>query len=78
MSINMFAPNDVTCEIRRFLESDKLSWRRVIKKIRQIKRGGEPVWHSGKALGWQPEGPRFESASALLSRQKLWSVDAAL
>ena len=35
------------------------------------RRGGyEPVWPSGKA------GPRFESASALLSLQKLWSVDA--
>ena len=32
---------------------------------------GEPVWPSGKALGWQAEGPRFESASALLSFQKL-------
>ena len=35
----------------------------------------EPVWPSGKALGWQAEGLRFESASALLSLQKLWSVD---
>ena len=38
----------------------------------------EPVWSSGKALGWQAEGPRFESASALLSLQKLWSVDIVL
>ena len=30
----------------------------------------EPVWPSGKALGWLAEGPRFESASALLSLQK--------
>ena len=29
----------------------------------------EPVWPSGKA-----EGPRFESASALLLLKKLWSV----
>ena len=32
---------------------------------------GEPVWPSGKALGWLAEGPRFESVSALLSRKKL-------
>ena len=35
-------------------------------------------WPSGKALGWYAEGPRFESASALLSPQKLWSVDTVL
>ena len=39
----------------------------------------EPVWPSGKALGWsaEAEGPRFESASALLSLQKgcgLWTL----
>ena len=37
----------------------------------------EPVWRSGKALGWLAEGPRFESASALLSLLKgcgLWTV----
>ena len=38
----------------------------------------EPVWPSVKALGWQAEGPRFESASALLSLPKLWSVDTVL
>ena len=38
----------------------------------------EPVWPSGKALDWQAEGPRFESASALLHLQKLWSVDTVL
>ena len=27
----------------------------------------EPVWPSGKALGWQAEGPRFESACGLWS-----------
>ena len=32
----------------------------------------EPVWPGGKALG------RFESASALLSLQKLWSLDTVL
>ena len=31
----------------------------------------EPVWPSGKALGWQAEGPRFESALALLSLQNV-------
>ena len=39
-----------------------------------VKAVGEPVWPSGKAS----EGPRFESASALLSLQKLWSVDTVL
>ena len=38
----------------------------------------EPVWPSGKALSWKAEGPRFESASALLCLQKLWSVDTVL
>ena len=38
----------------------------------------EPVWPSGKALGWWAEGPRFESASALLSLQKLWFVDTVM
>ena len=38
----------------------------------------EPVWPSGQALGWKAEVPRFESASALLSLQKLWSVDTVL
>ena len=36
----------------------------------------EPVWSSGKALGWEVEGPRFDSASALPSLQKgchLWT-----
>ena len=36
--------------------------------------GREPVWPSGKAV----EGPRFESALALLSLQRLWSVDTVL
>ena len=35
----------------------------------------EPAWPSGKAFGWWAEGPRFDSTSALLSLQKLWSVD---
>ena len=31
----------------------------------------EPVWPSGKALGWEAEGPRFDSASAVHSLQKV-------
>ena len=38
----------------------------------------KPFWPSGKELGWQAEGPRFESASALLSLQQLWSADTVL
>ena len=37
----------------------------------------EPVWPSGEALGWYAEGPRLDSASALLSLQKgcgLWTL----
>ena len=41
--------------------------------------GCEPVWPSGKALGWQVEGPRFDTASALLSLQKgVWFVGTVL
>ena len=40
---------------------------------------GKPVWPSSKAIGWyEAEGPLFESASALLFLQKLWSVDSCL
>ena len=38
----------------------------------------EPVWPSGKALGWSAEGPRFDPLSALLSLQKLWFIDTVL
>ena len=40
----------------------------------------EPVWPSGKALGWLASGgaSRFESASAVISRQKLSFVDSVL
>ena len=43
--------------------------------LRPARFGGncQPLWPSGKA-----EGPRFESASALLSLEKLWSVDTVL
>ena len=39
---------------------------------------GSLVWPSGKALDWQAEGPRFHSASALLSLSpkvvRLWTL----
>ena len=37
----------------------------------------EPVWPSGKALGWEAEGHRLDSASVLPSLQKdcgLWTL----
>ena len=38
------------------------------KTLRQAtKAKREPVWPSGKALGWYAERPRFDTASALLS-----------
>ena len=48
-------------------------------KKKKKKEEEDPVWPSrGKVLGWKAEGPRFESSSALLSLQKLWSVDTVL
>ena len=41
----------------------------------------EPVWPSGKALGWLEEGPRLESALTVLSLQKgcgLWTLSCDL
>ena len=38
--------------------------------------GWEPVWPSGKALGWQAERSLFYSVSALLSLQNLGFVDS--
>ena len=38
----------------------------------------EPVWPSDRALGWKAQGLQFDSALALLSLQKLWSVDTVL
>ena len=35
----------------------------------------EHGWPRGKALGWYAEGPRFDSASVLVSLQTLWSAD---
>ena len=48
------------------------------KKIERCLHLCEPVWPSGMALDWKVERPQFESASALLSLQKLWSVDTVL
>ena len=39
----------------------------------EVGEEGESVWPSGKAVG-----PRFDTASALLSLQKLWFVDTVL
>ena len=41
-----------------------------------LNRVCEPFWPSGKALGWYTEGPRFDTASALLSLQScgLWTL----
>ena len=49
------------------------------KAWNHVGRPSELVWPSGKALGWQAEGPRFDTASALpgLSLQKgcgLWTL----
>ena len=44
---------------------------------KEFSKEGEPVWPSGKALGWEAEGPRFDTASVLLSLQKgcgLWTL----
>ena len=57
----------ILSETARGVTEDVLSWSVC-----------EPVWLSGKALGWKTEGPRFESASALHSHQKLRSVDTVL
>ena len=37
----------------------------------------EPVWHSGKALGWLAEGLSFRIrfGTPLSSHSKLWSMD---
>ena len=50
----------------------------IISRNHAYSEPGEPVWPSGKALGWKAEGFRFESTSVLLSLQKLWSVDTVL
>ena len=55
-----------------------LEGKRGDKRRKAVDSVCEPVWPSGKALGWYAEGTRFESASALLSLQKVWSVDTVL
>ena len=45
----------------------------IKQKERTKSLQSEPVWPSGKA-----EVPRFETASVLLSLQKLWFVDTVL
>ena len=39
-------------------------------------RSGEPVWPSGKALGWKAEGPRFDPLrlSFLFKNGGLWTL----
>ena len=39
-------------------------------EVNFLKKRREPVCPGGKASGWQGEGPRIESAPALLSLQK--------
>ena len=40
----------------------------------------EPVWPSGKVLGWSAEGPWFDPLrlSFLFSSKKLWFMDTVL
>ena len=47
------------------------------KQVNTVIQVSELVWLSSKALGWQAEGPRFDTASALLSFRKvcgLWTL----
>ena len=48
--------------------ADYRTKRQSVYKCRYIHHNGDPVWPSGKALGWLAERLRFESALALLSR----------
>ena len=50
----------------------------VVKKETETSLVCESIWPNGKGLGWWAEGPRFDSVSALLSLQNLWSVDTVL
>ena len=47
-------------------------------KWKATRQGLAVSWPSSKALGWQAEGPHFESTLALLFLQRLWSVDTVL
>ena len=64
-------------QIRSWFKKNQGHTRYKIKSL-ILTSCSEPVWPSGKALGWKVEGPQFESASALLSLQKLWSVNTVL
>ena len=46
-----------------------------LQQLTLYEKQRQPVWPSGKALSWYTEGPRFDSALALLSLQTLWCVD---
>ena len=39
---------------------------------------GEPVWPSGKALGWSAEGPRFDPLRLSFPLKKMWLMDTVL
>ena len=43
----------------------------LLLQLSRIVLRSEPVWPSGKALASEAEGPRFESASALFSLEKV-------
>ena len=51
---------------------------RTINKVEAFRTRSQLVWPSGKVLGWSAEEPRYKSALALLSVQKLWSLDTVL
>ena len=74
----------VLCTIKKKKKKKKISrmarsWQsRVYRSMVKLLTNSGPVWPSGKAVGWQVEGPRFDTASALLSLQKLWFVDTVL
>ena len=70
----------VTCECERVtvVFNSILVWIYPLQWCTYLCVNCEPVWPSDKALGWYTEGPQFESALALLSLQKLCSVDTVL
>ena len=52
-------------------------WVHLLSSWSLTSRSCEPVWPSGKPLGWQAQRPRLDSDSALLSLQKgccLWTL----
>ena len=38
----------------------------------------EPVWPSGKALGWKAEGPQFDPLRLSFLFKKKWFMDTVL